>query len=213
MNMRNTTLALAVAGLTFMGTSLALAEATNTESEKPARKHPLAGPKAEGFEKGERPGPGNGPMAERRGEMMDGVRGALRDLNLTEDQKAQIKTIMDEARDSREKFMDEHKDEVRAIREKMKAAREAKDRDQMKQLGEELRGIMESGPKPQDTMEKIKGVLTPEQRDQLQGKLDQWKENHPRPQLEEGERPRRQRPQGDGEGRKPKAPAPAPGAE
>ncbi len=208
MNIAKTTLALAVAGLTFMGTSLTLAQSTAPDTEKPAKKHPLAGPKAERSEKGERPGMmGEGPRAERRGEAMDQLRGALKDLNLSEDQKARIKTIMDEARDSREKFMEEHKDEVQAIREKMKAAREAKDSEQMKQLGEELRSIMESGPKPTDTMDKIKGVLTPEQREQLQGKLDQWKENHPRPRLEEGERPRRPRPDGDGEGRKPKAPA------
>lgn len=194
MNFTKHALALIVAGMAFGG-SQALAENANVDGDAPpAKKNTLAGPKAEGGKRLDRPG----PMAEQRANIMEAMRDLLKDLELTEDQKVQIKSIMEEAKGIREDFMEEHGAELDALREKMKEAREAKDREQMKQLADELRAIMEAGPKPEATVNKIKEVLTPEQREKFDDRVAEFKEKHPRP--EPGERP-------EGKKRKPKAEA------
>ena len=82
------------------------------------------------------------------------LQGALEKLNLSDDQKAKIKSIMDKAAADREEFTKAHAEEL-------KAAKDSGDRDKMRAL---FAPMME---KRKATMEEIKAVLTDEQKQKL----------------------------------------------
>jgi Spy/CpxP family protein refolding chaperone len=165
-------LALAMTGLIATGGIYAWANESAAE-DKPAKKQVEAG-------KGERGPRGEGPWAERRGEMTQKVMETIKQLNLSEEQKAELKQIHEDAKVARETFKAEHGEELKALHEEMKAARQAKDIDKAKEIGGKIRELMAQGPSPKDTMDKVKAVLTPEQQEQLKAKLEKFRENHPR---------------------------------
>ena len=105
-------------------------------------------------------GPG-GPGARRRGNPLEGI---LAKLNLSDDQKAKVGDIMKAHKDAMDKYREEHKTEFEAVRAKMKEAREAKDQDKMKEAYAEMRKLMEAGPSLKDLADKIREVLTDEQK-------------------------------------------------
>lgn len=120
-----------------------------------------------------------GPNAERgpRGQGMGGgleqrINEALADQNLTDDQKAQLKTIFEEARNRGREIAEQNPEDRDARREAM-------------------RSLME------ETREKVKAVLTPEQQAALEQKLQDARQRF-RERGERGERgPRGDRPAPD----------------
>ena len=80
------------------------------------------------------------------------LQAALDKLNLSDDQKAKIKDIMDKAAADRQEFMKEHADELKAA---------AGDRDKMRSVFAPMREKMKA------TMEQIKALLTDEQKQKL----------------------------------------------
>jgi periplasmic protein CpxP/Spy len=82
------------------------------------------------------------------------LQGALDKLNLSDDQKAKVKDIMDKANADRQAFMKEHAEEL-------KAAKESGDRDKMRAV---FAPMME---KRKATMEQILAILTDEQKQKL----------------------------------------------
>lgn len=146
---------------------------------------------------GDRPhrpdGPGDGEH--RPGER---IMGLLKDLNLTDDQKGKVHEIVAAFGEEMKKFHEEHKAELEPLFEKMKAAREAKDREAAMAVGKQIREIMEKGPNPRDLIEKISAVLTPEQAAKLKEKAAAMRPDGPReggprdggPRGGEGDRPK-----------------------
>jgi len=107
------------------------------------------------------------------------------DMDLNDDQKDRIHEVMRSHGDSRRAWHDEHKDEFRALRDKMRNAREADDKDAMQAAHDEIRGLMESAPKFDDAHDKVRAVLNEEQQatfDERVAKFhdrkDQWKDPH-----------------------------------
>jgi Spy/CpxP family protein refolding chaperone len=103
---------------------------------------------ASAADEGGKGGPGGG---RGRGEWLQA---ALDKLNLSDDQKAKIKDIMDKAAADRQEFMKEHADEL-------KAAKDSGDRDKMRSVFAPMREKMKA------TMEQIKALLTDEQKQKL----------------------------------------------
>ena len=149
---------------------------------------PMQGPKVQAGERGEgarQRGDGQrqraeGERGERgRGQLADRMHRLMEGVNLTEDQKAQVRPIMEEAAEKWRAFHEEHKEELDKLREEMKAAREAKDKDKAKEVGQKVRAIMEQADFRGDAIEKIKKVLTPEQLATFEKNLEEMKDRGP----------------------------------
>lgn len=157
-------------------------EVADRDGEKKAEE----GDRPQRRERGER-----GERPERRGERGDRGPGAgLRGLDLTEDQQAQVKEIMDGTREARTELMAE-----------VKEAREKGEDINREEIMQKMRAIHEGA------MKKIyDDVLTEEQ----QAKVDKMREEREKRAAErekngggeEGDRPRRRR-GGEGEGDRP----------
>ncbi|MCC6682261.1 MAG: Spy/CpxP family protein refolding chaperone [Phycisphaeraceae bacterium] len=121
-----------------------------------------------------------------RGDMREGMRDGmrpggsfalLRGIELTDEQREQVKQIMQESREQREAWRNEHKDEVKAAQDEVDKAREA-----LRRAEEKMRNLMENAPGgPKDTAEKIKSILTDDQKAQLEANIEKMKEQGPPP--------------------------------
>lgn len=109
---------------------------------------------------GERVGQNDGEKKDKA-EKRKGHRGHMlfADIDLTDDQKMQIKEIRME-----------NKERVQEIRQEMKEARDAKDKEAMKAAGEKMQTLMEQ------THGEIRGVLTAEQQKQFDKNVQEMKE-------------------------------------
>lgn len=109
-------------------------------------------------------GPGNGRGGDK----------VMKELNLTDAQKAQIKQI-------RDAFKQQNSSQIaqlKSLRDQMKAAREAKNTDQMKSLRDQMKTAMEAmKPAHEKLRADIAAVLTPEQRAKLEQLKADRKEN------------------------------------
>ncbi len=104
-------------------------------------------------------------------------------LELTDDQKAQIKEIMTKHGDERKAWHEAHKDEFHALRQKMREAREADDKDGIQGVRDEIKALIESAPKPDAAHDEIRAVLNEEQQAtfdervaKMRERMEQWKE-------------------------------------
>lgn len=137
----------------------------------------LAGPKVEQKQgpRGERPqaraaGEGErhrpqGPRGERNpGEALRGhIHRLLEGVNPTDQQKEQIRQIVEDAAQKWKAFHEEHQAEFNQLRKDFQAAREARDREKMKELSEKRRELMGQMPDRGEAIEAVKKILTPEQ--------------------------------------------------
>lgn len=119
----------------------------------------LKGPKAEGQTskegkgfKGDR-GPGKGAA------MMD----LIKELNLTDEQKTQMRTIMADGKKSMDDWRTANQAELDKINADIKAAHEAKDRDAAQKAHASRMELMKSAPNPESNHAKIRAILTPDQ--------------------------------------------------
>lgn len=112
------------------------------------------------------------------------IREAIASLNLTDEQKAKIEEIAAPYKAQLEAWREEHKDQIEKLRADAQTARQAKDRQKIQALAKEARELLQTLPKPQDTLAKIRDVLTPEQRQQLKAKLQDERKpaTQPKPQ-------------------------------
>jgi Spy/CpxP family protein refolding chaperone len=105
-----------------------------------------------------------------RGGMMGGDRGemvgkAMERLNLTADQKARIKALRDGFQQANASTLAE----VKALRDQMKSAMEAKDREKAKSIREQMKTKMETlKPAREQLHQQILAVLTAEQKAELE---------------------------------------------
>lgn len=147
------------------------------DGERPAKRQ------ADGKQKPGEPGePGErGPRGPRDGERMH--RMLFEGMELTDDQKAQIKEIMQAHGEERKAWHEEHKEEFQALRDKMREAREAKDKEAADAVREETKALMESAPKPDAVHDEIRAVLTEDQQAifdervaKMRERADEWRE-------------------------------------
>jgi Spy/CpxP family protein refolding chaperone len=106
--------------------------------------------------------PAKGEKHGKHGDMLDGILGKL---NLTDDQKSKIEALKTKFHGEMQEFQKAHKDEI-------DAAKQAKDRAKMHE-------IMKPFAEKRDAfMNDIKGVLTDDQKAQLQKAMDDAKAAH-----------------------------------
>jgi len=163
MNLKHWTVFLATAVIAFcgiLGTSQ-LAFAEDNSNDKPEKKQRERG------EDGERKHKGKHPIGK-----------LMRSLDLTEEQREQIKPIMEAHREKMQAYREEHKDEVQALREEMKAARQDQNEEAAKAAGEQLRAIWEGRPKPEETLAQVRTHLTPEQQEKFDEGVEKIKQYH-----------------------------------
>jgi Spy/CpxP family protein refolding chaperone len=131
----------------------------------------------------------------------------LRELNLSETQREEVREILDEHRAAAEKYREAHKAEFEALRAKAAKAREAGDREAMKAVHEEFKALMEKGPGgPDKALAEVKEVLTAEQAaklEQMMAKMRERRGDGPGARGD-GERPKRGEGEKGGEGKRPK---------
>lgn len=97
--------------------------------------------------------------------------GAFKRLDLTDDQKAQIKALRDAFKQQNEGTFQE----IKALRDQMKDARENQDKERAKAIHEQIKSKMESlRPAKEELQRRIAAILTPEQR----AELEKMKANH-----------------------------------
>lgn len=164
----------------------------------------LKGPKAEGQTskegkgfKGER-GPGKGAA------IMD----ILKELNLTEEQKTQVRTVLADAKKSMDDWRTANQAELDKIHADLKAAHEAKDRDAAQKAHARRMELMKSAPQPDANHAKLRAILTPDQQKTFDEKIaalkKQREENRGKggPMMEGGKGKNRPEGKGKPEGRK-----------
>jgi len=106
---------------------------------------------------------------------LERVEKLLEELGLTDAQKAQVKTILEDAKTKWETWRDAHKDAIEKLKEEIKAARQAKDRDKLPAILEQAKELLKDAPKG-EALQAIKDVLTPEQKEKLEAKLKELRE-------------------------------------
>ena len=126
-----------------------------------------------------------GQQDEDRPNIMGAIRRMTDSLNLSDEQKGKIHSILEDAKQAREKFMEEHKDEHMKLMQELRDAKKADDEAKIKETQGKLMALREQAPKPKDTIDKIKEVLTDEQRAKLEEKIQEWKDNHPKPDMKD----------------------------
>ena len=99
----------------------------------------------------------------------------LRGLDLSEEQRGEVKTILQEAKQKREAAVAENKEELDKITAKIR------------ELVEQRRKLLANAPDRKQVMEQVSNVLTPEQQEKFKEKIEAIKKNR-------GERPRGARP-------------------
>ncbi len=110
-------------------------------------------------------GEAQGPRAEMRGR----IHRALSRLNLTEDQRTEIRRIAEGHRAEVRAFREAHREARAGYRERLAAAREAGDRDEIRAIHAEMREQLgENRPDLRGIIDEVKAVLTPEQIEQLE---------------------------------------------
>lgn len=97
-------------------------------------------------------------------------------LNLTDQQKAQIKEILAAFKKDVDAWRAQHQDELQKIHAEIRAAREAKDKEKVQAAMKKLHTLLETAPKPREMLEKIKAVLTPEQKQKFEAELKEIRE-------------------------------------
>jgi len=109
-------------------------------------------------ERPERPDRGHrGRHGDRRHHVMAAL---FRGIELTDTQKQELREIGRAHREQVKAWHEEHRDELEAIREKMRQARQDKDREAAEAAREQFKQLLQTRPKPDATFDAMRGVLT-----------------------------------------------------
>ena len=147
--------------------------------------------------RGDRPGH-RGPKAMHRR--------LFADMDLTDEQRDQIRETMKTFGDERKAWHEENKDEFRSLRDKMRDAHHADDKEAVQAVREQIKALMESAPKPDAAHDEVRALLNEEQqatfderKTKIRKRMEQWKEGRddgpPRHGMD-GEHRRGDRPEG-----------------
>lgn len=116
---------------------------------------------------------GEVPSSEARRNM---VKALFKDVALTDEQRKEVRDVMQKHRESVQKWREENQEEIRKLRERIQEARRDKDRDAAKAAFEELLELSEDRPKPEALLDDIRGELTAEQVKQFNENVEAIKE-------------------------------------
>lgn len=159
------------------------------DGERPMRRQ-ADGERGQRGQRGDR-GEGMGQRGERGERGETGPRGRrdpgdfakrlFAGMELTDEQKTQIREIMKTHGEERKAWHEEHKEEFQAIREKMREARG--DQEAMEALRKQVHALMDSAPKPDATHDEIRALLNEEQQatfdervEKMRERMEQWRE-------------------------------------
>jgi hypothetical protein len=183
---KNTLLSTAIIALALVAGNLRAADPTPAVTPAPG-----SGPTTPGVTPGVTPGaPGDnellggphmqanpkagvGPVERARAEIRERLqllRQALQGVNLTDAEKAAVKTMLQDAKTKLDEWRAANQAELAQLQTDLKAARQAKDKDKVAQILGQLKTLLESAPKP-EFLKQLKGILKPEQFEKLIARL------------------------------------------
>ncbi|MDH3583083.1 MAG: hypothetical protein OER86_02580 [Phycisphaerae bacterium] len=149
-------------------------------------------------ERGRRPGGPGGP--EGRGHHRPDFGRLFHALELNDDQKAEVKELMQAHGEEVKAYREANAEDFKAVFGKMKAAREAKDREAMKAAMEEMKALREGGPSIKEVFGTINDeILNDEQKKKFAEIRKRIRHDGPRP----GDAEHRRRRPGGEDGRRP----------
>ncbi|QQE11971.1 Spy/CpxP family protein refolding chaperone [Planctomycetota bacterium] len=130
----------------------------------------------------DRPRHMRGEKGEERGreEMQDKIKNRIHEaflgnLDLTVDQEAEIKQILEDTRDQHMKWREENAEELGDIRKQMTEARRDDNQKKYNKLRAKMSGLLESAPKRESVIDEVKSVLTKKQKKQLDENIEKMK--------------------------------------
>jgi len=151
----------------------------------------------EGRQRGERGERGERGDRGPRGDRGDIARRLFGGMDLSDDQKAQIKDIMKAHGDERKAWHEANKDAFEALREKMRAARKSEDKDAGQAVRDEIKALMDSAPKPDASHDQVRALLNEEQQATFDERIEKMRERMEKMKENRGDGPPRGR-RGDG---------------
>lgn len=157
---------LAVAAVAMLAGPCVMTAHADDAADQPV----LAGPKAD------KKGNADGKRFNGEHKRGDAIQKLLVSLNLTEDQKAKVKDIMVEAHTARQEWQKANGEQLKAIQKEMTDAKEAKDKDKMKEAFGKMKDLRATMPKPMENIAKIRDVLTADQQATFDAKIKELKE-------------------------------------
>ena len=92
---------------------------------------------------------------------------------ITNEQKESIQSLKLDQKLASDKWRGEHADELQKLSEEAEAAREGGDRQKLRDIFQKRRNLLNGGPKPEDAVKKLMGLLNEEQRTRLDERLAQ----------------------------------------
>ncbi|HEV8608434.1 MAG TPA: hypothetical protein VGQ99_24085 [Tepidisphaeraceae bacterium] len=95
------------------------------------------------------------------------------DFTITNEQKESIQSLRVDHKMATDKWRGDHHDDIQKLTDEAQAAGDAGDREKMRDIFQKRRTLMQSGPKPEDAVKKLVGLLNEEQRKRLDERLAQ----------------------------------------
>lgn len=161
-------LAVAVCGTAVVGDDKAEKPQT-----PPAAEDVFSGPKVDESapsDRPDRPGGDRGRARANEGAQPRLWMMAMRDMDLSDEQREKVRFVMQDLQDSMRKFRETHGEEMRGLMETMREARENGTMPP-REVAEKLRSLEQSRPKIEQYQEKIWSILNDEQQKELRAKL------------------------------------------
>jgi len=95
------------------------------------------------------------------------------DFTITTEQKENIQSLRLDQKLATDKWRGDHADDLIKFTEQSQAARDAGDMEKFRDIMQKRRNLMQSGPKPEDAVKKLNGLLNEEQRKRLEERMAQ----------------------------------------
>jgi hypothetical protein len=136
----------------------------------------FAGSSAVMAAKGDKAGPKAQEKAAERVEAMlpvERLEAAIGGLGLSDEQKGKVEDAIKPFKDESAKWKEDHKADLDKVEADLVAARQEKDHQKTKAAMQDLRKLIGTAPQPADAVAKLKDVLTADQLNQVQEKLDE----------------------------------------
>ena len=95
------------------------------------------------------------------------------DFTITTEQKESIQSLRIDHKMATDKWRGDHADDLIKFTDQSQAARDAGDQEKFRDILQKRRTLMQSGPKPEDAVKKLTGLLNEEQRKRLDERLAQ----------------------------------------
>lgn len=94
-------------------------------------------------------------------------------FTITNEQKESIQSLRVDHKLAYDKFRGDHADELMKLTDEAQAARDGGNIEKFRDILQKRRNVMNSGPKPEDAVKKLMGLLNEEQRTRLEERMAQ----------------------------------------